>query len=54
MGYYTDKKKKFDETFSQMKMKILNFQTLLNDFDANLEIVSYFLVLKKRFNNLFF
>lgn len=35
-----EKKKKFDETFSQMKTKINNFQILMENFETHLEKVN--------------
>jgi len=40
MGYYEDKKKKLDESFSQMKIKINSFANLLENFEEQIDKVS--------------
>ena len=46
MGYYQEKKKKIDETFSQIKSKINCFQNLLENFEEGLEKVIFKLEFK--------
>ena len=43
MGYYQEKKRKIDETFSHIKSKISCFQNLLENFEENLEKVNFFI-----------
>ena len=42
MGYYEDKKKRLDESFSQMKTKINSFANLLENFEEQINKVNYF------------
>ena len=42
MGYYEDKKKRLDESFSQMKIKINSFANLLENFEEQINKVFYF------------
>lgn len=39
MGYYEDKKKRLDESFSQMKIKINSFANLLENFEEQINKV---------------
>jgi len=54
MGYYEDKKKRLDESFSQMKIKINSFANLLENFEEQINKVNSFSLLKRRLNLYFF